>query len=109
MDPEDQARYSADLPTLGAAGPPGNPPVERVRDVLILTGDPNVDQGDASDLIMLPSWEGGNRSSSGSWSGSHREMPDGNRDQKASFERLPISRRWPARGAEGALVRSAYV
>ena len=59
MEAEDQARYSADLGRPGlSAGPPGHGEIERVRDVLVIAGDPEVDQGDADDFIMLPKWEG---------------------------------------------------
>ena len=44
MDAEDQARYSAGLPTGGVAKPPGEADVVRVRDVL---------------LIQAPGWAGG--------------------------------------------------
>ena len=59
MDLEDRARYSADLGRSAfAAGPPGHGEIERIRDVLVIAGDPTVDQGDTDDLIMLPRWEG---------------------------------------------------
>jgi hypothetical protein len=53
MDVEDRARYSADLPTSGAAAPPGNAEVVRVRDVLLIPGS-GVEQGDTADLALLP-------------------------------------------------------
>jgi|GEM_PF-2479113 len=58
MEAADRSRYSADLENFAPAGPPGNPPIERIRDVLVLAGDAEVDQGDRSDLILLPTWEG---------------------------------------------------
>jgi hypothetical protein len=59
MDAEEQVRYSAELGRFAPAGPPGHGEVERVRDVLVVAGDPGIEQGDASELILLPRWEGG--------------------------------------------------
>jgi hypothetical protein len=56
MDAEDQARYSADLPTSGAAAPPGNAEVVRVRDVLLLPTS-GATQGDTLDFALLPQWD----------------------------------------------------
>jgi hypothetical protein len=58
MDSDDQVRYSAELGSLPPSGPPGNPPITRARDVLVLAGDAEVDQGERDDLILLPRWEG---------------------------------------------------
>jgi hypothetical protein len=60
MNAEERARFSADLGRSAlAAGPPGYGEIERVRDVLVIAGNPEVDnQSDTEDLIMLPKWEG---------------------------------------------------
>jgi hypothetical protein len=42
---DEQALFSADMPDRFAAGPPGNPPVSRVFDVLLVTHDPAVPSG----------------------------------------------------------------
>lgn len=64
---DESTRFSADLPMPGSAGPPGGSPVASVRDILLIRGDPGVDQGDRdNDLALLPRWEGS--PASGSWS-----------------------------------------
>jgi hypothetical protein len=57
VEGDESARFSsANLPTLGAAGPPGQPEIERVRDVLLVAGDPAAehDDVDSDALILLP-------------------------------------------------------
>jgi hypothetical protein len=57
MNSEDRLRYSADLPMIGAARPPGEAAVEGVRDVLLIAGDSGIDQGDPDELVLLPRWD----------------------------------------------------
>lgn len=55
---EERLRYGSDLPTIGSARPPGEGAVARVRDVLLVRGDPTAEQGDHDSLVLLPRWVG---------------------------------------------------
>lgn len=52
-------RYSAEIPTPGAAVPPGGGDIVRVRDVLVITGTPGADlEGVAhTELATFPTWD----------------------------------------------------